>query len=237
MNPDQVNELISAVGGLLNAILWPTLVGIVAFRFGPAVMRKFIESDQVTFKAGGLEASFLQGKVQLAANLVAAVNDKSAGAQSGSEVDAKDIADDVEHAIPDVSAFERIRGSRLLWVDDRPGNNFYERRALEALGIHIETSLDTDDALQQLQARHYDLVISDMGRPGDSRAGYTLLDALRQASDRTPLVIYAGSRTPEHVREAQSHGAVGCTNSPQELILLATATLSARHETWATRRR
>jgi CheY-like chemotaxis protein len=237
MNPDQVNALISAVGGLLNALLWPTLVGIVVFRFGPAVVQKLIESDQVTFKAGGIEASFQNTKVQLAANLVAAVNDKTAGVEGAAAVDALDIADDVEHAVPDVSTLERLRGSRLLWVDDRPHNNIYERRALEALGIHIKTSLDTNDAQQQLRARSYDLVISDMGRPGDPRAGYTLLDALRQAGDRTPFLIYAGSRAPEHAREAKGHGAIGCTNSPQELILLASAALSARHETWATRRR
>ncbi|MFF2245899.1 response regulator [Arthrobacter sp. NPDC058130] len=237
MNADQVNGLISAIGGLLNALLWPTLIGIVVFRFGPAVMRKFTESDEVTFKAGGVEASFQKVKVQLAANLVAAVNDKAASDQRGATVDAQDIADDVEHAVPDVSAFERLHGSRLLWVDDRPDNNFYERRALEALGIHIETSLDTPDAQRQLRERSYDLVISDMGRPGDSRAGYTLLDGLRQAGDLTPLVIYAGSRDPEHVTEAQSHGAIGCTNSPQELILLATAALGARRVPWATGRR
>lgn len=237
MTPDQVNGLIAAVGGLLSALLWPTLVGVVAFRFGPAVMRKFTEADQVTFKAGGVEASFQKGKVQLAANLVAAANDKAAGAPSAAAVDAEDIADDVDQAVPDVSAFVRLRDSRILWVDDRPDNNFYERRALEALGMHIETSLDTSDALEQVRARSYDLVISDMGRPGDSRAGYTLLDALRQSGDRTPVIIYAGSRAPEHVKEAQSHGAMGCTNSPQELILLASAALSARHEAWAARRR
>jgi CheY-like chemotaxis protein len=237
MNPDQVNQLISAVSGLLNALLWPALVGIVVFRFGPAVVQKLVESDQMTFKAGGIEASFQKTKIQLAANLVAAANDKTAGVEGAAAVDAQDIVDDVEHAVPDVSTLERLRGSRILWVDDRPGNNFYERRALEALGIHIETSLDTSDALQQLRARSYDLIISDMGRPGDSRAGYTLLDALRQASDRIPVIIYAGSRAAEHVREAQSHGAIGCTNSPQELILLASTALIARHETWATRRR
>lgn len=197
-------------------------------------MRKFIESDHVTFKAGGVEASFQKGKVQLAANLVAAANDKAAGAPGAAAVDVEEIADDVDHAVPDVSAFVRFRDSRILWVDDRPGNNFYERRALEALGTHIETSLDTSHALEQLRARSYDLVISDLSRPGDSRAGYTLLDALRQSGDRTPVIIYAGSRAPEHVRDAQSHGAIGCTNSPQELILLASRALSPRHEIWAT---
>jgi hypothetical protein len=57
-----------------------------------------------------------------------------------------------------------------------------------------------------------------MGRPPDPRAGYTLLDALRSRGDRTPFIIYAGSRAPEHVAESRRHGALGCTNRPQEVI-------------------
>lgn len=56
-----------------------------------------------------------------------------------------------------------------------------------------------------------------MGRPPDQRAGYTLLDALRKDEDRTPYVIYAGSQAREQNDEARKHGAIGCTNRPQEL--------------------
>lgn len=237
MNPDQVNGLIAAVAGLLSALLWPTLIGVFAFKFGPAVMRKFSESDQVTFKAGGVEASFQKGKVHLAANLVAAANDKVSRVPSAAAVDAEEIADEVEHALPDVSTFVRLRDSRILWVDDRPDNNIYERRALEAIGIHIETSLNTSDALEQVRTRSYDLIISDMGRPGDSRAGYTLLDSLRQSGDRTPVIIYAGSRAQNHIEEAKSHGAISCTDSPQELISLASSQLSARQDSGSRGRR
>jgi DNA-binding NarL/FixJ family response regulator len=65
-----------------------------------------------------------------------------------------------------------------------------------------------------------------MGRPPDARAGYTLLDKLRSAGNKTPFVIYASSRAPEHVREALKHGAIGCTNSPQELVGIVTGALT-----------
>ena len=37
----------------------------------------------------------------------------------------------------------------MLWVDDRPENNLYERRALEALGIHIDLANDSQEALRK----------------------------------------------------------------------------------------
>jgi len=46
--------------------------------------------------------------------------------------------------------------------------------------------------------------------------------------NKTPFVIYASSRAPEHVREALQHGAIGCTNSPQELVEITTRALTER---------
>ena len=80
-----------------------------------------------------------------------------------------------------------VQGARILWVDDRPENNVFERRSLEALGIRFDMSTSTDDALTRLAVASFDAVISDMERPADPQAGYTLLDALRQRRDRTPF--------------------------------------------------
>jgi CheY-like chemotaxis protein len=113
-------------------------------------------------------------------------------------------------------------------VDDRPDNNRFERQALEALGIDIDLSTSTDDALEKIRRRSYDLIISDMGRPPDARAGYTLLDELRRSGNHTPYVIYAGSKAPEHIREARERGAIGSTNVPQELITIVTNALATR---------
>ena len=112
----------------------------------------------------------------------------------------------------------RAGRSTVLWVDDRPNNNVHERQALEALGGRFVLAKSTDEAVEKLNRGSCDAIISDMGRPPDPRAGYTLLDKLRGAGDRTPFIIYAGSRDPEHRAEAIQHGAVGCTNRPDELF-------------------
>jgi CheY-like chemotaxis protein len=117
---------------------------------------------------------------------------------------------------------------RSCGVDDQPDNNKYPRQALEALGVEVEAVLSTDEALERLRQRTFDAIISDMGRPPDSRAGYTLLDALRSRGDKTPFVIYAGSRSPEHQAESKQHGAIGCTNRADELLEMVLGALSDR---------
>ena len=107
---------------------------------------------------------------------------------------------------------------RVLWVDDRPDNNIIERRSMAAYNIDFVLSESTEEALAQIRTGHYDAIISDMGRPPDAQAGYTLLEALRGNGDQTPFFIYAGSRKPEHISEALNHGAQGTTNVGDELL-------------------
>ena len=112
----------------------------------------------------------------------------------------------------------RASHAQVLWVDDNPDNNTYERQSLEALGIRFDLATSTDEALQKLSSMRYSAVISDMGRPPDPQAGYTLLERMRRAGDATPFVIYARSNAPEHKAEARKRGAMGSTNRASELF-------------------
>lgn len=115
--------------------------------------------------------------------------------------------------------------NQILWVDDRPENNVYERQAFEALGLKISLALSTLQALDILEHNKFAAIISDMGRGEGPREGYALLEALRSREDWTPFFIYAGSNLPEHRLEAQQRGAQGSTNDAQELFELVTKTL------------
>ncbi len=91
----------------------------------------------------------------------------------------------------------------------------------------VELSASTEEALVKIAARGpCDVIISDMGRPPDPRAGYAPLDQLRSRGLETPYVIYASSRRQEHFDDSVRHGAIGCTNRPDELIDMVRAALS-----------
>ncbi|WP_081434037.1 response regulator [Azorhizobium caulinodans] len=113
----------------------------------------------------------------------------------------------------------------LLWVDDFPDNNIYERKAFEAIGIKISISTSTKDALDRVANKKFGAIISDMGRREGPREGYVLLEALRSRGYRTPFFIYAGSNLSEHRREALDRGAQGSTNDPQDLFEMVTREL------------
>jgi CheY-like chemotaxis protein len=109
-------------------------------------------------------------------------------------------------------------GKSILWVDDNPANNELAVRALRKLQLDIEHATSTESALAAMQRRHFDLVISDMGRGSDMRAGYGLLKAIRDQGNQVPFLIFAGSDRPEFRREAAERGAQLSTNDMLELI-------------------
>ena len=219
MTVDDFVKLIDAATKLVAALAWPALVGFVLVRFGPALKDFFEGLGEFSFKGAGFEASAKRKQAEAVAALAAAVAAKpEPGATPESTAqDARDVAELVSEAVTP-RVLRKAGKATVLWVDDRPDNNVHERQSLEAIGVSFVLALSTEEALQKVKSQRFDAIISDMGRPPDPRAGYTLLDALRKSGNATPFVIYAGSNAPEHKAEARKHGALGCTNRASELF-------------------
>ncbi|BDC42982.1 response regulator [Paraburkholderia terrae] len=218
MNIDEITKLIDSLSKFVSALAWPTLVAFLLVRFEPA-LKNFLQSlGELSFKGAGFEASVKRKQVEATAALVAAAahrpdSEKPQLAANEAKEAVNLVQDEVTPRV-----LRKASRSTILWVDDRPENNSYERQSLEALGITFVLARSTDEALEKSKPGKFNAIISDMGRPPDPRAGYTLLDKLRASGDQTPYIIYAGSNSTEHRTEARKHGALGCTNRPPELF-------------------
>ena len=130
-----------------------------------------------------------------------------------------EIADVVTKASSGLSATKNPHWkNQILWVDDNPDDNIYEREAFENVGYEFATALSTDEALGLLKDKKFAAIISDMGRKEGPREGYVLLEAVRNRGITTPFFIYSNSNLPEHIEEAHQRGAQGCACDPQELF-------------------
>ena len=226
MSVDDIVKLFDAITKLLNVLIWPAVLLFILIRFGQDLREFFSSLGELSLKGAGFEASLKRKQAEVVAALSAAAASKPDGDKTRESV-AKEamIAADVVADFVTPRAIRRASRSTVLWVDDNPNNNSYERQALEALGVSFVLSISTDEALKKISRQRFDAIISDMGRPPDSRAGYTLLDKLRSSGDQTPFIIYASSRDPEHVAESRRHGAIGCTNNANELFEMVLSAL------------
>jgi CheY-like chemotaxis protein len=204
-------------------------VVFVLIRFGPSLRGFFADLSEVTLKAAEVEASLKRKQAEAAGSLVAAAVSKPAadGATDTMVRDARAAAAVVTESVTP-RTLRQARNATALWVDDRPDNNVNERASLEAIGVSFVLSTSTEDALEKASRRSFHVIISDMGRGVDQTAGYHLLEKLRASGDRTPFIIYVGSRAPGHRAEAKQKGALDTTNRPDELFALVLSAIDRK---------
>ena len=225
MSVDDIVKLFDAITKLLNVLIWPAIILFILIRFGRDLREFFSSLGELSLKGAGFEASLKRKQAEVVAALSAAASKPDGDKTRESIAKEAVIAADVVADFVTPRAIRRASRSTVLWVDDNPSNNIYERQALEALGVSFVSAISTEDALKKISRQRFDAIISDMGRPPDSRAGYTLLDKLRSNGDQTPFIIYASSRNSEHVAESRRHGAIGCTNNANELFEMVLSAL------------
>ncbi|MEL6721204.1 MAG: TIR domain-containing protein, partial [Bacteroidota bacterium] len=178
-------------------------------------------SSSSTDISGGLSLEqILEGIKSLA-------NAKSEGKRSVDPIDLTAAASKMINASNYLKSVE-TKLDTILWVNDNPNSNIYEREALKSLGFKFEMALNTDEATKKLEDNKYAAIISDMDRAEGPDEGYVLLKKVRQTDKNTPYIIYAGSNKIEYKVMAQEKGAQGSTNRPDELIDLVTTHIKSQ---------
>jgi CheY-like chemotaxis protein len=109
------------------------------------------------------------------------------------------------------------RLARLLWVDDNPDNNLYETVALEQLGRFITKTTSTEAAMRYLDELPFSLIITDVERGNDRRAGEELIRRVRATGRTVPIIVYTlgAAAQRDHLRGL---GADAVVDMPDDLV-------------------
>ncbi len=216
MTIDDTIKIFDAIARLLTVVVWPAIAIFFLLRFKDAFKKFFDSISEFSFKGAGLEAS-VKKQIQAAASIAAvSAADRR---ENNTPQQAAEAASEVVLELLTKRTVKRASRTKILWVDDCPENNISQREVLQDLGITIRLAESTQQAMTLLSKENFDLVISDMGRPPDKRAGYTLLSEMRSSKITTPVIFYAaGGNLPEHRREAKKNGAFASTNGATELF-------------------
>lgn len=213
-------QLASQLIEIAPQLLWFGLAAWVVWRYAPALLSRL-----TSFRAGDVE-------IQLAGEALDAAVDSARRhdvqlAEKSRQWQVQVPAADKRRALARARRRARLlQGARILWVDDRPENNNSETSMFGKLGADIDTARDSAQALALLAASGYDLILSDMDRHGDPRAGLDLLaDYRRRDGEKSPLIFYLGTLDPAKGTPA---GAFGITNRPDELLHLVIDALDRR---------
>ena len=98
------------------------------------------------------------------------------------------------------------RKAHLLLVDDDPNTLASLSRAFRLAGHEATVCDNAPRALELLRAESFDLILSDVVMPGKS--GIELLEDLKQAGVKTPIVLISGQANVEMAVKATKLGAL-----------------------------
>jgi CheY-like chemotaxis protein len=161
-------------------------------------------SVKAWFKAPGLGFGVDYERKHLVATHLRAAAEKKGG------------LDEVDEARRSLDEISEVRHVNILWVDDHPDNNINEVLMLRDLGVSITQTLSSEKARQYLDRAQFDLLITDIGRERDPRAGIRFLKELRQGDDPPTIVYFLGSE--ETAEEAEAAGARAAVQTPAKLL-------------------
>ena len=110
------------------------------------------------------------------------------------------------HAQPASATASEVRtralaGHRILVVDDDPDGRWLVSEALSDAGAYVQSAGSVSEALALFTAQPYDVVISDIGMPGED--GFSLARQIRATGEPTTLIALTAYTRPEDIRASR----------------------------------
>jgi DNA-binding NtrC family response regulator len=102
--------------------------------------------------------------------------------------------------------------AEILILDDEPIVGDRLKPALEKCGYTVETLTDSQEAIDRLAQKRYDILITDLKMSGPSG-----LDVLRFVKDQSPgtsVIVITGYATADQAKESMKSGAVDFIAKP-----------------------
>jgi len=100
----------------------------------------------------------------------------------------------------------------ILVIDDEAAVNNNIRKILVKKGYHVEQAMSKEEALSAIAIRTYGLVLLDLKIPGVQ--GLELLNAIREKSPETLVIIITGYASIETAKESARIGAIDYLRKP-----------------------
>lgn len=113
----------------------------------------------------------------------------------------------------------------VLVIDDDAvvGRSF--DRVLSDKGYEVDTALNGEEALRDIEARNYDIVFTDIRMPGMD--GLEVAERIRARCPWTPIVVITGYGTEENEARASVLGVSGFVHKPLTPDMIESVTLKA----------
>ena len=130
----------------------------------------------------------------------------------------------------------QLAGKRLLFVDDERGIRETLSLILLRYGFTVTTAATLEEALLQIKAQGFDLLLCDLNIEGKGD-GYKVVRAMREVAPRCVVIMLTAYPDTESADQGVLHGIDDYIAKPADanvLVALLAEKLAAREKTSAT---
>lgn len=196
------DAIVTAVITTAPAVLWVLFATIVFF-----VLRRPITELMKRMRSANVGF----GSFDFDNALEAVAKTASGGGDAPSAAERRAVADRMEFSA------QLLEGVRILWVDDHPENNSALIGVFDEAKMSVRIARSTAEGLAAATLERIDIIITDMSRSGDHRAGEELVEQLAAHEIDVPVIMYTFDFDP---RKGVHPGIFGYTTAYDELIHL-----------------
>ena len=123
--------------------------------------------------------------------------------------------------------------NRVLVVDDEPTIRALVAKIVERAGLPVDTARDGADAIQQLDARPYAVIVLDLMMPNVD--GYDLIEILKAREGPKPAIIVVSAGDPASLRRLDATIVHSILRKPFDIDVLGDLVAAAAASIGATR--
>jgi CheY-like chemotaxis protein len=117
-----------------------------------------------------------------------------------------------------------VLGKRVLIVDDEAAILFGFKKIIQRGGVEVDTAETVEEALNLLQTKDYQFVITDLKLSGSSAdSGFDVIRYAKGKRSETEVILITGYGTPEIMEKALALGAAHYYEKPVSATLLRDA--------------
>ena len=116
----------------------------------------------------------------------------------------------------------------ILVVDDELSMREFLKILLEKAGYQVNTAADASSAIELIQNKDFDLVLSDIRMPG--MGGLTLLEKIKEVNSSIPVIMITAYASPDNAVIAMKSGAFDYITKPfkvEEITKIIKSAISA----------
>ena len=201
--------------GAFSALLWPLIVAFLLWRLLPTIMQ-ILSTRSFTLKVGQVEFTAQQLTNKVIANTADLQATVSSLTQKVSSFE--EHLTHTDYALP--PAMPKI--TEILWVEGVADTFAYERQQLTSLGASLVVAKSTAEALEVLDKRRFDVVVTETARSEegayDPGAGLKLVRLMRARHIVVPVVLYGSGLSESQMAQLSGDAAFVASASPQALF-------------------